>query len=83
VDEDEDAWGDVRSCERCGATIPAERLEVFPDTRLCVACQQRRDGGADEGEPEYCPRCGSIMRLQLSRKSGISRCVMRCDACGK
>jgi len=83
VESDDADWGDVRSCERCGATIPPERLEVFPETRLCVACQQRRDRGADEGDPEYCPRCGSIMHLRLSGGSGISRYVMRCDACGR
>jgi hypothetical protein len=81
VDVQDDDWGEVRGCERCGATIPPERLEVFPDTRLCVACQGQRDRGAEEGEPEYCPRCGAIMRLQLSRAAGLSRYVMRCDAC--
>ncbi|MBC2960223.1 TraR/DksA C4-type zinc finger protein [Nocardioides deserti] len=25
-------------CERCGRAIPAERLEVRPDARRCVAC---------------------------------------------
>lgn len=26
-------------CERCGAEIPIERLEVYPDASLCVKCQ--------------------------------------------
>jgi RNA polymerase-binding protein DksA len=26
-------------CERCGAPIPFERLEILPMTRLCVQCQ--------------------------------------------
>ena len=26
-------------CERCGAEIPIERLEIYPDTSLCVKCQ--------------------------------------------
>lgn len=26
-------------CERCGAEIPFERLEVYPDASLCVKCQ--------------------------------------------
>ncbi len=26
-------------CERCGAEIPLERLEIYPDTSLCVKCQ--------------------------------------------
>ncbi len=24
-------------CDRCGAEIPAQRLEAVPDTRLCIA----------------------------------------------
>ena len=26
-------------CERCGAEIPIERLEIYPDASLCVKCQ--------------------------------------------
>jgi DnaK suppressor protein len=26
-------------CERCGIEIPTERLDVRPDTTLCVTCQ--------------------------------------------
>ncbi|MBB5785721.1 TraR/DksA family transcriptional regulator [Jiangella mangrovi] len=32
------AFGD---CERCGAVIPPERLELRPWTRLCVGCASR------------------------------------------
>ena len=28
-------------CERCGRTIPAERLEARPAARTCVACADR------------------------------------------
>ena len=30
--------GTYGTCERCGAPIPAERLEAQPATRTCVAC---------------------------------------------
>jgi len=30
-------------CEDCGAEIPAERMEVAPETTTCVPCQGRRD----------------------------------------
>lgn len=30
-------------CERCGQTIPAERLEVRPFATLCVDCQSQVD----------------------------------------
>jgi hypothetical protein len=33
-----------RSCERCGASIPAERVETVPETRLCVKCSEEVGG---------------------------------------
>jgi RNA polymerase-binding transcription factor DksA len=33
------ALGTYGRCERCGTTIPAERLEVLPHTRFCAPCQ--------------------------------------------
>jgi DnaK suppressor protein len=34
--------GTYGRCERCGAAIPPERLEVRPVARRCVRCAQRR-----------------------------------------
>lgn len=31
-------------CERCGGSIPLERLEAIPEARTCVACTGRRRG---------------------------------------
>jgi predicted RNA-binding Zn-ribbon protein involved in translation (DUF1610 family) len=78
---DSEAWGEARKCESCGTAIPAERLEAFPDTRLCVACQGRDERGELTGPAEYCPRCGSVMTLERSRGTGITRYVMACPAC--
>ncbi len=33
------AAGQYGICERCGAEIPKERLEVKPEATLCVKCQ--------------------------------------------
>lgn len=33
------AQGKYGICERCGNPIPPERLEIFPETRLCVNCK--------------------------------------------
>lgn len=33
------AEGRYGICERCGAAIDPERLEIFPETRLCVNCK--------------------------------------------
>jgi hypothetical protein len=36
-----------RPCERCGRVIPIERIEVFPETRLCVECSKAVGGEFD------------------------------------
>jgi hypothetical protein len=33
-----------RPCARCGATIPAERLEAIPETEICVTCSAEIGG---------------------------------------
>jgi hypothetical protein len=79
LENDED-WQMARACERCRRPIPFERLEVFPDTRLCVDCQAKADRGEPEGSDEYCPRCGSVMTLRQSRR-GVTRYEMVCPQC--
>ncbi|MFH1085450.1 MAG: TraR/DksA C4-type zinc finger protein [Chloroflexota bacterium] len=32
-------------CEKCGCTIPAERLEIMPETTLCVQCASQLEHG--------------------------------------
>ena len=32
-------------CDQCGVTIPAERLEIMPETTLCVRCAGERESG--------------------------------------
>jgi DnaK suppressor protein len=34
---------DFASCEDCGVEIGAKRLEVYPTTRLCIACQEEHE----------------------------------------
>jgi len=33
------ANGTYGKCDKCGNDIPAERLEIFPEARFCVNCQ--------------------------------------------
>lgn len=61
-----DDFSDVeeRPCRGCEAVIPRERLEVIPDAKYCVFCQEK----LERGEPlpiqaEYCPICGRKMEL--------------------
>lgn len=32
-------------CEKCGVRIPPERLEIMPETTLCVRCASEREQG--------------------------------------
>ena len=36
-----------RPCQRCGIEIRAERIEVLPDTHLCVKCSKAVGGEFD------------------------------------
>ena len=33
-----------KACERCGEPIPARRLQVLPETRLCLKCSEEIGG---------------------------------------
>jgi len=35
---------DAKKCRICGAEIPPERLEVIPDTLVCVKCSKKIGG---------------------------------------
>ncbi|MFA6376822.1 MAG: TraR/DksA family transcriptional regulator [Candidatus Paceibacterota bacterium] len=34
------AKGTYGKCEKCGEDIPLERMEIFPEARFCVDCQE-------------------------------------------
>ncbi|WP_213452110.1 TraR/DksA family transcriptional regulator [Rhizomonospora bruguierae] len=36
--------GTYGQCEKCETAIPVERLEVLPQARFCVPCQQKHNG---------------------------------------
>ncbi len=80
-EENDEDWGMARACQSCGRPIARERLEVFPQTTVCVACQGRADRGETQEPAEYCPRCGNVMTLRHSRASGITRYVLACPKC--
>jgi RNA polymerase-binding transcription factor DksA len=72
-DSDAEDWQAAVLCEVCRAPIPPERLEAIPGTKRCASCQGKAESGADlTSEPEYCPHCGAIMDLRVSRGSGIT-----------
>jgi len=81
---DDEDWGQGRKCEKCRAIIPAERIEIFPDTRMCTTCKSKAEAGDDDdGEIDYCPRCGDVRQLRARGGSGIAGYKMYCPSCRK
>lgn len=76
--EEEDDWATARCCEICRQPISPERLEALPDAKRCMTCQQAEDRGQTKQEIEYCERCGAILELRVSRRSGITRYQLFC-----
>ena len=78
-----DDWDDEVRCSACDAVIPSERLEVFPHTKLCSACQATQEAGQiATDEVEYCSRCGGVMQLQQRRGQGLAGYQLVCGDCG-
>ena len=70
----DDDWQAAVLCEVCRDPIPPERLEALPNTRRCTACQGKAESGSlDIDEPDYCPKCGALVELRVSRGAGITR----------
>lgn len=80
LDDRESGWDLSKPCSGCGATIPAERLSLYPNQSLCAACQGKVDQGGSPDADEFCPRCGSRMTLKKNSR-GVTRYEMRCPAC--
>jgi DksA/TraR C4-type zinc finger protein len=70
----EDDWLAAVLCEICRQPIPLERLEALPGATRCASCQQKLEAGElPEDEPEYCPQCGALVEIRMSRGPGITR----------
>jgi len=70
---DDDRWQSAVLCEICRQPIPPERVAALPGVKRCVACQGRTEAGITLEEPEYCPHCGSLIEIRVSRGPGITR----------
>ncbi len=75
---DQDDWQQAVVCQICNQPIPPERLEIFPNVRRCVGCQDAADRGIEKDEPDFCPKCGALVELRVSRTSGITRYKLFC-----
>jgi hypothetical protein len=72
---DEDGqWQAAVLCDVCRTPIPPERLEAVPGTKRCARCQGLTESDKlAEREPDYCPHCGALVEVRVSRGSGITR----------
>ncbi len=54
----------TRDCARCGAEIPAERVEAIPDTMVCVKCAGEMGGSEFQvvAIPERTSKEGSMKK---------------------
>ena len=79
----DDGWdAPSKACAACGAAIPPERAELFPNSDLCAACQSRvEQGQSPDKHDEFCPRCGSRMIAAQRGRAGVSRYEMVCPDC--
>jgi RNA polymerase-binding transcription factor DksA len=67
-------WQTAVLCEICREPIALERLEAIPGAKRCAACQGKAETGLlAEVEPEYCPHCGALVEIRVSRGGGITR----------
>ncbi|MGI9457426.1 MAG: TraR/DksA C4-type zinc finger protein [Aeoliella sp.] len=67
-------WQAAALCEICRKTIDEERLEALPGTLRCATCQGQAEAGTlPDDDPEFCPKCGALVELRVSRGSGITR----------
>jgi ssDNA-binding Zn-finger/Zn-ribbon topoisomerase 1 len=78
ADEDDGDWQQAVICQICRQPIPPERLEVFPDATRCAKCQSIADRGAEPAPPEFCPKCGALLEMRVSRGGGITRYKQFC-----
>lgn len=79
--DDADEWDDWQQavlCEVCSQPISPERLEVLPEAKRCVGCQGAADRGEEVDEPDFCPKCGALVELRVSRGRGTTRYKLFC-----
>ena len=73
VDDGADEWQAAVLCEVCREPIDPERVEAIPGTKRCAACQGKAEAGQLADEPDYCPNCGALVEIRVSRGGGITR----------
>lgn len=80
----DDTWFGVQpKCESCKSEISKERLEIFPNAKLCVKCQGKTESNpADSNQTEdSCPKCGQWL-VTSRRRSSVQAFAVHCPGCG-
>jgi RNA polymerase-binding transcription factor DksA len=73
LDQAED-WQTAVLCKVCREPIPAERLEAIPATKRCASCAAKAEShDLDEVDPDFCPNCGALIEIRVSRGGSITR----------
>jgi len=76
--DDWNEWGEeAKNCEQCGQRIPPERLELYPQSTRCAACES---APIEKTEDDYCPRCGNVLTMRTSG-AGLTRYRYFCSVC--
>jgi hypothetical protein len=56
-----------RTCQRCRSEIPVERVEILPETHLCVRCSEAVGGEFDvRVVPDNLAKAGSLKKNYAS-----------------
>ncbi len=77
-----ETWGESRRCIGCGAAIPAERLELLPNTQQCTPCAAAGKTSRED-QRQFCDRCGGLVVLTARRGAGLAGYTMTCSSCGQ
>jgi Zn finger protein HypA/HybF involved in hydrogenase expression len=74
LDDGTDEWQTAVLCDICREPIDPERLEAIPKAKRCAACATKSESGqSPDLEPDFCPNCGALVEVRVSRGSGITR----------
>jgi uncharacterized CHY-type Zn-finger protein len=72
--DESDEWQTAVLCGICREPISPERQEAIPGVKHCAACAAKAESGQlKEIEPDFCPNCGALVEVRVSRGGGITR----------
>ena len=67
----------IQWCHVCGSSIEAGRLEIFPETNICMKCKDTPITNKPTIE-DRCPRCGGVL-VDRTPREGLTRYFRGCS----